>query len=115
MRATASPCFGIDASKFHKIGPVHILPILQLVFMSQTVEEIYTAKGKQKKKDNSISTSKELSGLVNTTITLVILFPIFKNTSLSFMPSLILNHQDELSEESSQFIWNAGIRYRFKF
>jgi hypothetical protein len=105
----------LDASTFQQIGPVYILPVLQLVFISQTFEENYFVKDKHKKKEsNTAAVTTKLTGLVNTLITIVAVYPVFKNVSLSFVPLLILNHQEELSAESSRIIWSAGIRYKFK-
>ena len=105
---------GIDISTFHEIGPFYILPIYQAVFTSQTVDESILLKTKGKKKDSqSTATSTELSGLANSIITIVAIYPVIKNLSVSFTPSLILSHNDELSSEASQFVWNVGLRYRF--
>ena len=108
--------FSIDISKFFDMGHVYIMPFIQVVFISQTVEERHLVKGKSRKKGNiSTVTTTGLSGLVNSSITIVTVYPVFKNISLSFTPSFLLSHQDELSEQTAQFIWNAGIRYKFKF
>ncbi|MCK5033181.1 MAG: hypothetical protein KAS18_06085 [Calditrichia bacterium] len=106
--------FSIDISTFHEVGPLYILPMYQAVFTSQTVDESILLKTKGKKKDSqSTATSTELSGLANSIITVVAIYPVFKNLSVSFTPSLILSHNDELSSEASQFVWNVGLRYRF--
>jgi hypothetical protein len=106
--------FSLDISTFYEIGPLYILPFYQVVFMSQTVETGLLKKGKGKKIDSQ-TTSTTTSGLANSIITAVVIYPIIKNLSLSFSPSLILSHNDDLSSESSLFIWNVGIRYRFSF
>ncbi|MCK5077332.1 MAG: hypothetical protein KAR38_13200 [Calditrichia bacterium] len=107
--------FSLDISTFHDLGHVYILPILQVVFMSQSVDESFMVKGKGKHNINKTAVTSDLTGIANTILTVVTIFPVLKNVSLSFVPSLILNHQDELSAESSQLVWNAGISYNFNF
>jgi len=107
--------FSIDISTFHKISPVFIMPMLQVVFMSQTVEDRYLPKGKGKKKNDQIVETTDLTGLANTMLTLVAVYPVVENVSLSIVPSLILNHQSALSVESVRFVWNANLRYSFSF
>ena len=84
--------------------------------MSQSVDESILLKTKGTKKDSqTTSATTDVSGLANSIITVAVIYPVIKNLSLSFTPSLILNHNDDLSSESSLFIWNAGIRYRLNF
>jgi hypothetical protein len=112
---TGATYYSIDVSTFRDLGPVYLLPILQVVIMSQTVEDRYLEKGKGKKKNNETVVGTTLTGLSNTMFTLVAIFPVFDQLSITFVPSLIFYHQSELSVDSSQFIWNAGIRYRLYF
>lgn len=109
--------FGLDISTFLEVGPLYILPLYQAVFMSQTVDESILAKSKGKKKDiqATTATTTTISGLANSIITVAVIYPAIQNLSVSFTPSLIIGHNDDLSSESSQFVWNAGIRYRFNF
>jgi len=108
--------FSLDISTFQELGPLYILPLYHAVFMSQTVDENILLKGKKKKKDSqTISSSMEVSGLANSILTAAFIYPATDNLSVSFTPVLILNHNDDLSSESSQFVWNVGLRYRFKF
>ena len=108
--------FGIDISSFYEVGHLYILPMYQMVFMSQTVDQNILLKGKSKKKINqTTSTTTEISGLANSIITVAAIYPLLDNLSLSFTPTLIISHNDELSSESSLFVWNAGLRYRLKF
>jgi len=108
--------FSFDISTFQEVGPFYILPLYQAVFMSQTVDESFLLKGKKKKKENqTIFSTKEVSGLANSIITAAVIYPATDNLSVSFTPVLILSHNEDLSSESSQFIWNAGLRYRFSF
>jgi len=83
--------------------------------MSQTVDESILQKSKGKKKVNQSATSTEISGLANSIITVAAIYPIIQNLSVSFTPSIILSHNEDLSSESSLFVWNAGVRYRFSF
>jgi hypothetical protein len=109
--------FGLDISTFQEIGPLYILPLYQAVFISQTVDESILAKSKGKKKiiQATTVTTTTISGLANSIITVAMIYPATQNLSLSFTPSLILSHNDDLSSESSQFVWNVGARYRFHF
>jgi len=107
--------FTVDISTFHEIGPIYLLPVLQIVFMSQTVEERYLSKGKGKNKGNEIVESNTLTGLSNTMVTLVAIYPLMENLYFSVVPSLIFYHQSELSVESTRFVWNAGVRYSIRF
>jgi hypothetical protein len=108
--------FSLDISSFHEIGPLYILPLYQAVFISQTVDESILLKTKGKKKDNqTTSATTEVSGLANSIITVATIYPVSNNLSVSFTPTLIIGHNEDLSSESSQFVWNAGIRYRFEF
>lgn len=108
--------FGVDISAFYEWGPFYILPLYQMVFMSQTVDQSILQKGKSKKNINqTTSTTAEISGLANSIITVAAIYPVLDNLSISFTPTLIIGHNDELSSESSLFVWNAGVRYRFSF
>jgi len=108
--------FGLDISTFQEVGPFYVLPFYQAVFMSQTVDESILLKGKGKKKTSqTTSTTTEVSGLANSIITAAIIYPVTGNLSVSFTPVLIISHNKDLSSESSQFVWNAGLRYRFNF
>ena len=108
--------FSLDISTFQEIGPLYILPLYQAVFMSQTVDENILMKSKGKpKKNQTNSTSTEVSGLANSIITIAAIYPVMDNLSVSFTPTLIIGHNDDLSSESPNFVWNAGIRYRFRF
>jgi len=108
--------FSLDISTFHEVGPFYILPLYQAVFMSQTVDESILLKTKGKKKDSQTSSvATDVSGLANSIITLSTIYPVLDNLSVSFTPTLIIGHNDDLSSESSLFVWNAGIRYRFNF
>ncbi|MEN8191736.1 MAG: hypothetical protein ABFS12_02895 [Bacteroidota bacterium] len=107
--------FGIDISTFYDLGPFYIMPMAQAVFMSQTIENSYLSKGKTKKKNDPIVEVTEVIGLANTMLTLVTICPIIDNVSLSVVPALIFNNQSELSNESTQFVWNAGLRYNLSF
>jgi len=107
--------FSLDISTFHDLKHVYILPILQAVFMSQSVDESFTVKGKGRHNIDQVAETTDLTGLANTMLSVVSIFPVFKNVSVTFVPTLILNHRDELSAESSQLVWNAGISYNFNF
>jgi len=108
--------FSLDISTFQDIGPFYILPLYQAVFMSQTVDENILLKTKGKKKDSlPASATTDISGLANSIITIAAIYPVLDNLSVSFTPSLIIGHNDDLSSESSRFVWNVGIRYRFRF
>ena len=106
--------FSADISTFTEAGPVYLLPMIQVVFMSQTVEDKYLNKGKGKKQPPAEEiVTTEITGLANTLITLVAVYPIVDHLNFSLVPTLILNHQSELSVESSRFVWNAALRYSF--
>ena len=106
--------FSLDISSFQEAGPFYLMPMLQMVFMSQTIEERYLDKGKGKKgSGEEIVTSTTLTGLSNSSLTLVLVYPAAKGLTLSLVPSLIFYHQNELSVESTRFLWNAGLRYSF--
>jgi len=108
--------YGLDISTFQEVGPLYILPLYQAVFMSQTVDESILLKGKKKKKNTqTISSTTEVSGLANSIIAAAVVYSATDNLSVSFTPVLILSHNEDLSSESSQFIWNAALRYRFSF
>ena len=115
LGSTGASYLSVDISTFHDLKHVYILPILQVVFMSQSVDESFIVKGKGKHNINNTASTTDLTGIANTMLTVVTIFPVLKNVSISFVPSLILNHRDELSAESSQFVWNAGISYSFNF
>jgi len=107
--------FSVDISTFQHLGPLYLLPMMQVVFMSQTVEERYLDKGKGKKKDDENLVTTTLTGLSSTILTVVTILPVVENLNITLVPSLIFYHQSELSVDSVQFIWNAGIRYRIYF
>ena len=107
--------FSIDVSTFRDLGTLYLLPMLQMVFMSQTVEDRYLDKGKGKKKGDEIQVATTLTGLSSTNLTLVTIFPVVKNLNITLIPSLVFYHQSALSVDSMQFFWNAGIRYRMHF
>ena len=108
--------FSFDISTFQEMGPVYILPLYQAVFMSQTVDASILLKGKGKKKDSHInSATTNISGLANSILTTAIIYPVTNNLSISFIPSIIIGHNEDLSSESSQFVWNMGLRYRLSF
>ena len=106
--------FSFDISTFQEIGPVYLMPMLQMVFMSQTVEDRYLDKGKGNKGTGSeVIATTTLTGLSSTSLTLVVAYPVFSGLTISIVPSLIFYHQNELSVDSSRFLWNAGLRYSF--
>lgn len=110
--------FSFDISRFQEIGPLYVLPMVQMVFLSHEIENTKLLKIKKKKNPNQsslLSGSSTLTGLANTIITVVTILPVHEQISISFIPSLIFTHQNELSDESSQFIWNIGVRYRLDF
>ena len=113
--------FSFDVSRFQEVGPLYVLPMLQIVFISQEVENTKLPKSSKKsKKGNQVPTTvtgetTTLTGLANTIVTVVTILPVYENLSLSFVPTLILSHQDDLSTEPTQFVWNISARYRFNF
>ena len=109
--------FSFDISSFQEAGPLYLLPLIQVVFMSHTVDERYLNKGKPKKKPNGGSTvvTTTVTGLANTTLSLVAIYPVINHLYLTIVPSFIFYHQDALSIESTRFIWNAGLRYSIHF
>jgi len=106
--------FSVNVSKFFIAGSFYLLPLAQTVFMSQDVDDKYLKKGKGKKK-NGADLKTSLIGLSNSSISIVAIYPIFKTLSISVIPTFILNHRSEISVDSFQFLWNAGIRYKLKF
>jgi len=109
--------FSIDISTFQSIGPVYLLPLMQMVFMSQTIEERYLDKDKGKKNNSveEITSSTTLSGLSNTMITLVAMYPVAESVNLYLASSVIKYHKTELSDDSIGFFWNTGVRYKINF
>lgn len=107
--------FGADISTFIETGPVYLLPMIQLVFMSQTVDDRYLPKGKGKKNENISTETTDLTGLANTLLSVVAIYPVGHGLSISLVPTLIMSHQSELSVESTRFVWNARLRYSFDF
>jgi hypothetical protein len=104
--------FSIDISRFIEFGSVYLLPMLQTVFMSQEVEMRYLKNGKGKKANGTTEvTSTTVTGLSNTMLTIVTIYPLVKNVNLSFMPALIFYHNSDISADSMRFIWNIGVRY----
>jgi hypothetical protein len=116
LGAGGATYFGADISTFIETGPVYLLPMIQFVFISQTVDDRYLSKGKSKK-DNStyVTESTEIKGLANTLLTAVVIYPVTSGLSFSLIPTLILSHKSELSVESTRFVWNASLRYSFDF
>ena len=107
--------FSIDVSTFQDLGPCYLLPMLQMVFMSQEVEDRYLDQGKGKKKDEETVVTTTLAGLSNTMLMVVAILPVIDHLNITLVPAFIFYHQDELSVNSTQFIWNVGIRYRIYF
>jgi hypothetical protein len=108
--------FSFDISSFQEAGPLYLLPMIQIVFMSHTVDERYLDKGKSKKPNGGgavITTT--VTGLANTTLSLVAVYPVINHLYLTIVPSFIFYHQDDISIESTRFIWNAGLRYTIHF
>ncbi len=106
--------FSADISTFQEAGPVFLLPMVQFVFMSQIIEDRFLPKGKSKKgRAGESVVQTEITGLANTLVTLVAVYPLTGHLSLSFVPTLILNHKSELSVDSSRFVWHASLRYSF--
>ena len=104
--------FSVDVSKFIEWGSVYLLPMLQTVFMSQEVEMRYLKEGKGKKANGTTEvTSTTVTGLSNTMLTIVTIYPLVKNVNLSFMPAIIFYHNRDISVDSTRFIWNIGVRY----
>ena len=109
--------FTFDISSFQEAGPLYLLPLIQIVFMSHTVDDRFLDKGKSKKPngDGSVVTTTTVTGLANTTLSLVAIYPIINHLYLSIIPSFIFYYQDDVFIESTRFIWNAGLRYSFHF
>ena len=90
--------------------------MIQVVFMSHTVDERYLDKGKSKKPNGGSSViTTTVTGLANTTLSLVTIYPIINHLYLTIVPSFIFYHQDDIAIESTRFIWNAGLRYSIYF
>jgi len=95
--------FSLDISTFHEVGPLYVLPLYQAVFMSQSVDESILLKTKGKKKDSqTTSATTDVSGLANSIITIAAIYPVMNNLSVSFSPTLIIGHNENLSSESTQ-------------
>ena len=109
----AASYFSLDVSAFYETGPVYIMPMAQLVFMSQTIEDRYLGSGKGKKDKNEPQVTTTVTGLSTSSLTAVVVYPAAPGLTISFVPSLIFYHKSELSVESSRFLWNAGLRYSF--
>jgi len=113
---TGATYFSFDLSRFVVLKPFYLLPIAQMVFFSQEVENQTLLKGKKgRKKSPNFSESEKvtLSGLANSIITFVTIYPVNKKISLSLIPSLIISHQDDLSANSTSFVWSFGLKYKF--
>jgi hypothetical protein len=109
--------FGFDISTFIDAGSIYVLPIVYVSFISQTIEgEILTKlKGKNKRDASGQATETDFSGLASTMTTIVFIYPLAENIYISFVPTGIWSHRDDLSSESFRFVWNAGLRYRITF
>lgn len=117
LGSSGATYFGFDISTFMEAGPLFILPIAQISFISQTIEDKFITKLKGRKRDSEPTQTNEtsISGLASTIVTLVIIYPFSDNIYASFTPSAILSHQQDLAADSFRFVWSAGIRYRLSF
>jgi hypothetical protein len=108
--------FSFDVSRFISLKPFYVLPIVQMVFLSQEIENPNLLKGKKaKKKDPQITATDNvtLTGLANTIVTIASIYPVNKKISISLFPSLIISHQEDLSEDVLNFVWSIGLKYKF--
>lgn len=108
--------FSFDVSRFISLKPFYILPIVQMVFLSQEVDNPNLLKGKKgKKKGRPKITDAEnvtLTGLANTIITVASIYPVNKKISISLIPSLIISNQEDLSADIFNFVWSIGFKYK---
>jgi len=108
--------FGFDISTFIDAGSIYVLPIVYVSFISQTIEtEILTKLKGKNKRDLSQATETDFSGVASTMMSVVFIYPFAENIYISFVPTGIWSHRDDLSAEIFRFVWNAGLRYRITF
>lgn len=114
-----------NVSSFAEVGPVIIVPLAQMTFMSQTIEDRLLKTGGKTipggggggggGTTTTVETVTTLTGLSSISIHGVLLYPVFKGLFLTIVPSYLYSPKSELSTSSSQFLWSAGLRYRLEF
>ena len=114
--------YGLDVSGFHQIGKVSIVPLAQVTFMSQDVEnrllKSNSGPGKggppfgSSSSSSSVTTVTGLSGL---SLHLVLIYPLVDHLSFTFHPYYQYSPKAEVSTKTSRFVWSIGLRYSFDF
>ncbi len=113
--------YGLDISGFHQIGDVSIVPLAQVTFMAQDVENrlLKSNSGPGKGGPPSGSSSKTsvttVTGLSNFGLHLVMIYPLIDRLSFTFHPYYQYSPRAEVSTRTSRFVWSIGLRYSLSF
>lgn len=98
-----------DASSFQELGPMYVVPLVQLTFVSQEVESTFL-KGGKKSGGTAISSPTTVTGLSSLSLHMVFLLPITDGFTATLHPYYLYSPSD-LSETTSRFVWTLGVRY----
>lgn len=110
--------FSLNVSSFYDLGPVYIVPLVQLTFMSQEVEDRLLMDGKGKKGAGMMTTTASatsVTGLSSLSLHAVLILPVVEGLSFSIHPYYLYSPKSELSANSSRLLWSAGLRYSLEF
>lgn len=123
LGANSASYYGLDISGFYQIDNISIVPLTQVTFMSQDVEnrllkttKTGIGKGGPPSTITSSSTSvTTVTGLSSLSLHVIAIYPIIDRLSVIFHPSYQYSPKAEVSTQTSQFIWSIGLRYSFDF
>ena len=104
--------YGLDVSGFHQIGKVSIVPLAQVTFMFQDVEN---RRGPPFGSSSSSSSVTTVTGLSRLSLHLVLIYPLVDHLSFTFHPYYQYSPKAEVSTKTSRFVWSIGLRYSFDF
>ncbi len=107
--------FSFNVSSFYDLGPVYLVPLVQLTFMSQEVENRLLMDGKGKKSVSAGTSGTSVTGLSSLSLHAVLILPIAEGLNFSLHPYFLYSPKSELSSNSSRLLWSAGLRYSLEF
>lgn len=122
LGSNSASYYAIDVSGFEQVGKLSIVPLAQITFLAQDVENrlLKSNKGSGKGSSSPASSSSGISttsvtGLSSLSLHLVMIYPIADHLSLTFHPYFLYSPKAEVSTQTSQVIWTVGLRYFIDF
>lgn len=112
LGSNSASYYGMDLSGYYKFKDLMIVPLAQVTFMAQEIQNSLLNPGK-KGSSSGTTTTSTVTGLSSFSIHLVLVYPLLEQLSLSAHPSFLYSPKAEVSSRASQFVWSVGFRFSF--